>query len=220
MKNRQTTYEALKSQMQNLSNYRLVLLWNALQADQRSSHLVPLQDILKERGVNVRRGSQCTRKFVDDDRLQQMRNENHARRRMAFELIPAVVLPALSRPHSVKVFPKMDVDRVVSGAGKLLLQLHDQAGWTLETVDPFIVKRTPGLKRTLKLSMKTRYKAYMQFFRDKAWAWYRVQVINVRCGRTFKALVQVGRTLVELRAGVRDGEQFIQAVPMAWSDLS
>jgi hypothetical protein len=220
MKNRQTTYEQLKAQMQNHSNYRLVLLWNALQTDQTSAHLVPLQDLLKERGINVRRGSRCTRKFVDDDTLRAARNEAHARRRMAFELIPSITLPAPAKPTLEKITPVIDADRVVSKAGGLLATLREQATWTPETVDPFLLKHTPGLKRTLSLAMKTRYKAYANFFRDKAWKWYRIQVINVRCGRTFKALIKIGRTLIELRAGVRGGVSFVQAVPMAWSDLT
>jgi hypothetical protein len=216
---RHTTLEILTAQLQNHSNYRLVNLWNALQADQRSRHLVPLQDILRARGVNVRRGSRCTRKFVDDDRLSEIRRQANTRKRLAFELIPTQIVRA-GKPTVEKITPKLDADRLVSKAGKLLLHMHTQAQWTPENVDPFLVRRTPGLKRTLGLSMKTRYRAYSDWFARYAWAWYRVKVHNVRCGGTFKALVQVGRTLVELRAGVRRGEQFIQAVPMAWSDLS
>lgn len=215
---RKTTLEILHAQLEPQSNYRLVLLWNTLQKNQASSHLVPLQDILKARGINVRRGSKCMRRFVDDDRLAALRQAQHVCKPLAFSLRTAPVAEPVNTAVPVTL-PRLDLDRVVSKTGKLLSAIHDQAAWTLDTVDPFLLQRTPELRRTLKLSYKTRIDGYSRWFAQRAWALYRVQVHNVRCGRVFKALVQVGKTLVELRAGMKNGERFIEAVPMAWSDL-
>lgn len=228
---KQTTLEAMKDVARKQSNYTLVTLWNRWQGDQSNTRLIPLQEVLKERGIKVKRGSQCSRQFVPDEVLAAKRGEFHGNKKYTTPVNPAT--PEAPAPQVVeRVTPNIPVDRVVGKAGKLLLWLHTQSTWTPETVDKFLVKRTPGLKQLVALGYSSsnektcakqwqkRLDVYAAYFMKHAYKDYRVQVCNVRCGATFKALVKVGRQLVELRAGVKAGEQFIHAKPVAWSDLN
>jgi hypothetical protein len=91
--------------MEPLSNYRLVAMWNTLIGDPRSIHLVPLADILKERGLlkTHRTRKAITRKFVPDEVLAAKQRE--ARRRKP---APSTPKPVVDVPCRTVVQPNFE----------------------------------------------------------------------------------------------------------------
>jgi hypothetical protein len=219
---RQTVLEAMIADMTTWSNYRLVTLWNSIRKDSRNRQIIPLAEVLKSRELlkNVRSRSEIKRKFIPDEDLARLRRTG---------TVLAKIKPVKAVPE--KITPKIPVKIVCGRAGRLARSIMRQTNWTVTDVDPLIVRRTPGLKQTLQMGHKGTVKqrtadrrkrraAYEQHFMQAAKRWAGVQVVNCKAGPTFKALLKIRNVLVDLRAGVRRGEEYIQARPVSWSDLT